>query len=269
MIWAGAGAGALVAALAAGWLVFSEGGPASKDAAAKNGAPPVTAGLEQRISLPGGDMLLVPAGVFRFGQTGEETEMPAFYVDRTEVTNRAYAEFARATGTALPPGFEAGRPELPVVNVTFAEAQAFADWAHKWLPTSKQWEKAARGLDGRKFPWGEAAESSRANVGPGKTGTLAPADGYASGASPFQALQMVGNAWEWVDETAAPSAEAMASFAEQITPPPAAGDRWVRIRGGSFLEPLDTKVMWDSAIVPARYRSRAIGFRCVKPARGL
>jgi serine/threonine-protein kinase len=228
--------------------------------------PAIPAGLEKRIETPAGTMLLVPGGAFQFGETKEFVDLPAFYVDQTEVSNRAFAEFARATGTPLPSGFAAGEPDLPVVNVSLAEAQAFATWAGKWLPTSKQWETAARGHEGRKTPRGESADASRANVGAGKSGGLARTGGFASGASPFQALQMVGNAWEWVDETAAPSPQASANFARVLTPPPAAGERWVRIRGGSFNEPLDPKVMWESVVVPARYRSPLVGFRCVKRA---
>jgi formylglycine-generating enzyme required for sulfatase activity len=258
------GAAAAVA-IVAGVLLFSGGG--GKGPPSVEGKSKSAARLEQRIETPAGAMVLVPSGAFQFGVSRETVDLPAFYVDQTEVSNRAYAEFARATSTALPVGFNADRPDLPVVNVTLAEAQAFADWAGKALPTYKQWEKAARGLDGRTYPWGEAAEASRANVGAGKSGALAPVNGFPNGASPFGALQMVGNAWEWVDETAAPSAESWTIFGKSIEPPPSQGERWVRIRGGSFIEPLDPKVMWDGTTVPTRLRSPGIGFRCVKPVR--
>jgi serine/threonine-protein kinase len=254
-VWAGAAVLGLLTVLAV--LLLSRG-------TGKKAPPPApaTTTLAQSVDTPSGTMLLVPAGTFLFGEAKEPVDLPAFYVDRTEVSNRAYAEFARATGAALP----TGDPDLPVVNVTLAEAQAFATWAGKWLPTSKQWEKAARGIDGRTYPWGESVDASRANVGAGKSGALSPVGGFVSGASPFQAMQMVGNAWEWVDETAAPSPQALANFARVLTPPPAAGERWVRIRGGSYSEPLDPKVMWESVVAPARYRSALVGFRCVKRA---
>jgi serine/threonine-protein kinase len=261
LVWASAAVLGLLTVLAV--LLLSRG------TSGKQPPPPppeVSAGLAQRVETPSGTMLLVPSGAFQFGEAKESVDLPAFYVDRTEVSNRAFAEFARATGSTLPPGFAAGEPDLPVVNVTLAEAQAFATWAGKWLPTSKQWEKAARGVDGRSYPWGEGADASRANVGAGKSGALSPVGGFVSGASPFQAVQMVGNAWEWVDETAAPSPQASANFARALTPPPAAGERWVRIRGGSYYEPLDPKVMWESFVVPVRYRSPLVGFRCVKRA---
>ena len=263
--WLAVGAGVMAGlGLVLAAVMMISGGSARHEE--KKGDTSVTT-LAQRIEMPSGAMLIVPAGSFRFGETKETVELPAFYVDRTEVSNRAFAEFARATGAALPPGFAAAQPDLPVVNVTLDEAGAFATWAGKSLPTSKQWEKAARGLDGRTFPWGEAAEASRANVGKGKSGGLAPVDGFADGASPFQALQMVGNAWEWVDETVAPSPADLAVFGPQLKPPPAANDRWVRIRGGSFIEPLDAKVMSESVVVPARFRNAFVGFRCAKTIR--
>jgi serine/threonine-protein kinase len=249
--WIYVGGGVLVTLLAAAALMLLVGNGKKQE------------NLAARIDTPTGPMLLVPAGPFRFGEKKESVDLPAFYVDRTEVSSRAYADYASATGAPFTP---AGQPELPVVNISFEAAQGFCTWAGKGLPAWKQWEKAARGTDGRTYPWGEAADASRANVGAGRQGALAQVESFAGGASPFQALQMVGNAWEWVDETAAPSAEVAANFARVLSPPPAAGDRWVRIRGGSFVEPLDPKVMWDAVTVPARYRSPYIGFRCVKRA---
>ena len=263
LIWAGVGAVAAVVLVAA-VLLSGRGGGADPSKKAAN----TNAGPAQKIETPTGAMLLVSEAAFHFGKDQQSVVIPPYYVDRTEVTNEAFAAYARAAGAALPPGFTEGKPDLPVVNVTLDEALAFAQWAGKRLPTSKQWEKAARGLDGRAYPWGEQADASRANVGAGNGGSLAPVTAFAEGAGPFQALQMVGNAWEWVDETAAPSAATAARFAKLLTPPPAAGERWVEVRGGSFFEKLDPGVMWDAAVMPARFRSPRIGFRCVKPAGG-
>ncbi len=263
LIWAAVGGLAAVGVVAAVLLSGGGGGGSKKaDNTTSRGGP------AQKIETPTGSMVFVPEAAFRFGKDQQSVVIPPFYVDRTEVTNEAFAAYARATGTPLPPGFAEGKPDLPVVNVTLDEALAFAQWAGKRLPTSKQWEKAGRGFDGRAYPWGEQADASRANVGAGKGGSLAPVTAFAEGASPFQALQMVGNAWEWVDETAAPSAANAARFAKLLTPPPAAGERWVEVRGGSFLEKLDPGVMWDAAVMPTRFRSPRIGFRCVKPAGG-
>ena len=248
---------ALMAASAYLWV-------SSRRPAAAEQRSSTQAALAEEIATPTGAMVLVPEMTFQFGKDKQPTPLAAFYIDKTEVSNSAYQTYARATGAALPPGFPSDQPDRPVVNVTLEEALAFAQWAGKRLPTSKQWEKAARGLDGRTYPWGEAEEAVRANVGAGKGGTLAAVNSYADGASPFQALQMVGNAWEWVDETAAPTPELIAQLAGQMSPPPAAGERWVMIRGGSYSEKLDPKVLWDTNPMPARYRNPIIGFRCVK-----
>jgi formylglycine-generating enzyme required for sulfatase activity len=105
-------------------------------------------------------MVLVPAGDFESGKYRQHATVPAFYIDKTEVTNAAYQEFCNATGRPLPEKFPADRPELPVVNVSIIDAHAFANWAGKRLPSGSEWEKAARGSDGRSFPWGNEREPS-------------------------------------------------------------------------------------------------------------
>lgn len=226
---------------------------------------PVEVALQ--IKTPTGEMVLVPEGEFLFGSTSEKVKLPAYYVDRTEVTNLAYSAYAKATGATLPPGFRDDRPEYPVVDVSFEDASGFAKWAGKRIPSSKEWEKAARGSDRRKFPWGDAVENSRAHVGAGKGASPVPANGYSQGASPLQALQMVGNVWEWVDERAVPPPEIIANFGRILTPPPTLEERWSPIRGGSYIEPLDPEVLNGFVNAPARFRGPNIGFRCVKSTR--
>jgi eukaryotic-like serine/threonine-protein kinase len=229
--------------------------------------PVPEAELKESISVKGGDMLLVPAGEFVFGPNRERTNLDAFYIDRTEVTGKAFLEYSKASGAALPPGFDENKLDYPVTNVTLADASGFAAWAGKRLPKSKEWEKAARGTDGRRFPWGENADPSRALTGAGKLGSSAPANGYAQGESPFHVLQMVGNVWEWVDETSTPPAEILENFGRILTPPATASEPWAMIRGGSYFEALDPEVLTGHVSTPARYRSAMIGFRCVKPVR--
>ncbi len=242
--WALAGAGILV--LAAVAVILARRAP----------PPPPT---------PEG-MVLIPAGKFRFGKDKQEVELPAYYADRTEVTNAAWAAYARATGVPLPPGFPSGSPELPVVNVTFQEAMEYAKWAGKRLPNSREWERASRGDDGRAYPWGNEFDPARANSGAGReTGRLAPAAAFPQGASPFGLLHTVGNAWEMVDERRRPAPATLEIFAAALNPPPTADESWIEMRGGSFVQPLIADLIWDSSVVPARYRSEFIGFRCVKP----
>jgi formylglycine-generating enzyme required for sulfatase activity len=205
-------------------------------------------------------MVLVGAGEFASGGDKERIALPAFYIDQTEVPNVEYAKFCMATNRPPPDGFPADKPDYPVVNVTLADARAFAAWARKRLPNALEWEKAARGVDGRAFPWGNERDSTRANVG---TYQLRPVNDFANGASPFGALQMVGNVWEYVDQLRPPTREALKNY-RKLKPPPRADEPWYMIRGQSSGEQLMGTVIWEPATVPARWKDVYIGFRCVK-----
>lgn len=178
------------------------------------------------------NMVLIPAGSFRMGGDERADEQPigdvdvaAFYIDRYPVTNAQFQAFWEAGVYDHPTdpcwaGLSAGyrwirkiemrrtprywydrawnAPDRPVVGITWYEAMAYARWADKRLPTEAEWEKAARGTDGRRFPWGETFDAQRCNVFASGVGTTSSVGHFSpSGDSPFGVADMAGNIWEW------------------------------------------------------------------------
>jgi formylglycine-generating enzyme required for sulfatase activity len=163
-------------------------------------------------------MVLVPAGPFLYGDAEQEVDLPAFYIDRLEVSQANYAKFleyiersgdhshchpdepAHKDHTPLAWGRpDINDPRFPVVGLDYWDVQAYAKWVGKRLPTEQEWEKAARGTDGRRFPWGDEWHADRCNWGPSgdNNRTLLPVDSLLEGASPYGCLHMLGNAAEW------------------------------------------------------------------------
>jgi formylglycine-generating enzyme required for sulfatase activity len=155
------------------------------------------------------DMVVVPAGWFLMGhESGEGSSHPprqvyldAFTIDRTEVTTAAFAEFVEETGyqaLGWTVRFLHEGPNNPVVGVLWQDANAYCRWAGKRLPTEAEWEKAARGTDGRRYPWGNDWNPSLANTEESGVGSVVAVGSFPDGASPYGALDMAGNASEWV-----------------------------------------------------------------------
>lgn len=145
---------------------------------------------------------LIPGGRFLYGQPTVATTTEAFQISRTTVTNAQYQTFVAAAGYPAPHHWQAGQPpanrlNYPVVNVSWHDAQAFCRWAGVRLPSEVEWEKAARGTDGREYPWGSRWETGRCNSAEANQRGTTPVDRYPAGASPYGVLDMSGNVWEW------------------------------------------------------------------------
>ncbi|MBI4871530.1 MAG: SUMF1/EgtB/PvdO family nonheme iron enzyme [Candidatus Riflebacteria bacterium] len=225
----------------------------------------------------GSALVHIRGGTFEMGaEDGDPDEKPVhrvtlgpYSIGRTEVTWGQYRKFCRETGHSLPPAPAYSHDDShPVVNVTWADAHGYCEWAGLRLPTEAEWEFAARGSDGRKYPWGNQAPS------PGlasyklhgiTSGAPHPAGSLTAGASPFGCFDLAGNAWEWCNDRTESS---YYGRAPERDPQGLTGGGYRVLRGGSW---------WDDASrirVTARFifmgqssqRSPAVGFRvCRSP----
>lgn len=159
-------------------------------------------------NIPPMGMAFIPGGDFQMGNDdGDEFEKPAhqvsvkpFFMDLTEVTNEDYKKFVDATKYKMPPSWKNGafpedKAKFPVTGVNWDDANAYAKWAEKRLPTEEEWEFAARGTDGRLYPWGNDWKPEFANADNQSKGMRSV--GESAGKSPFGLSDMSGNAWEW------------------------------------------------------------------------
>ncbi|ALA60369.1 conserved exported protein of unknown function [Nitrospira moscoviensis] len=239
---------------------------------------------------PGG-MVAVPAGWFLMGsdpkadRAAGPQELPqhkvyvdAFEIDKYEVSNVDYLRFVLAAGVDWPKFWrESPFPEKaalhPVINVTWREADAYCRWAGKRLPTEAEWEKAARGEDGRVFPWGnEPAGWIKSNIAHSgsKRGfrypPLANIDRYDKGVSPYGVHQMAGNVSEWVSDWFDP--EYYRRGHDRNPPGPETGELKV-FRGGSWNEdPEVARSAGRNGGEPDR-RSYLTGFRCARSEKNV
>ena len=148
----------------------------------------------------GFDWVEVSAGEYTIGRdpwSPRSVEVDAFELSRTPITNSQYERFVEDTGRAPPPHWPAPG-DHPVTFVDWFDAAAFCTWAGGRLPTEAEWEKAARGTDGRTYPWGDDEDATRAAIGAGlKRGSPSPVGSHSVGASPYGLQDMAGNVWEW------------------------------------------------------------------------
>ncbi len=225
-----------------------------------------TAAASPSPSVAPAGMVFIPGGTINMGREGgDEFERPIhsvtvapFFIDRNEVSNEEYERFITVTGRAAPSHWQDGRfrPEqarLPVVNVTWQDAAEYAKWAGKRLPTEAEWEFAARGTEGRIYPWGPLWESGRANTKEAGRGRVASVGSFPQGASQYGVLDMCGNVWEW-------TASELTHYGEdnRVLAPGRV------IRGGAWDVARDRSTATYRGVVQPDRAYAKTGFRCVK-----
>lgn len=234
-------------------------------------------------------MIRVPAGEFMMGMdAGDGDERPAhlvdlkaYYIGRHEVTNAEYARCLDAVGRTVPvvydpdttwPDLVGEAPNHPVVGVTWEDAVAYAEWRGARLPTEAEWEKAARGTDGRLYPWGNATPDSRdaeprlCNLWSSrdtKDGHVGRVASHLADISPYGARDMGGNVSEWVSDR---YSETYYHHSPTQNPPGAEHGSWRVVRGGSWATDSDEALTVNRRGQYPRSAASFIGFRLAKDA---
>jgi len=232
-----------------------------------------------------GKMMLVPAGPFTMGddkhlpdeQPAHPVEVPAFYIDKYEVTNELYKKFCDATRRAYPPSpwwdqqYFNSKPQAPVVGISWDDAAKYAEWAGKRLPKEEEWEKAAswdpKAKAKRQWPWGDTPEQGRANVGQKiENLKLLTVGQNPGGASAYGVHDMIGNAGEWVDAYYQP-------YEDNKMSNPDFGTKNRVVRGGTCYSSLDDARTTRRFPRPPDYTAQEkakgtllVGFRCAVSA---
>jgi serine/threonine-protein kinase len=223
-------------------------------------------------------LLYVPAGAFMMGndngwagqKPAHEVNLDAFWIDETEVTNRMYALCVQ-DGACLPPRnvssytreryyLDGQFTDYPVLYASWQDAKTYCSWAGRALPSEAQWEKAARGADGRLYPWGDQSPSQNLlnNFDVSFLEDTTRVGSYPQGAGPYGALDMAGNVWEWTADwfDAYPGGDLTAS--ENF------GQIHRVMRGGSFVDAADATARYAN---DPKLRMHDIGFRCALSAK--
>jgi ribose transport system permease protein len=220
-------------------------------------------------------MIKVPAGPFTMGSDkgaeGEapahQVDVPAFEMDKFEVINADFAKFVTATGyqtdaekekrTKTWQGAAGGKDNHPVIFISWNDAAAYCQWLGKRLPTEAEWEKAARGTDGRTYPWGNEWDPSKANTKESGLRGTAAVGSYGAGASPYGIEDMAGNVWEWTADWYEP-------YPGSTYKSDYFGQKFKVLRGGAWFETPDfvrTTVRNANSVTAA---NDDIGFRCAR-----
>ena len=217
------------------------------------------------------EMVLIPAGEFIMGSTNGHTNatpphavaLDAFRIGRFEVTNAHYTAFATITGRRSAAFANNGRyneTSHPIVGVSYADALAYCTWIGGQIPTEAQWEKAARGIDERTYPWGEAEpDDSRLNYNR-TVGKPVPVGSYPAGVSPYGIHDMAGNVWEWTSDWY--NGSYYTDSPTENPPGPTSGTVRV-VRGGSWGEKSDFARTFHRFWLNPAFTNELLGFRCV------
>ena len=190
-----------------------------------------------------------------------------YHIARYPVTNSEYEDFVKATGHTPPPHWIGGKvpaneATLPVVHISWYDANAYAQWAQGRLPTEGEWEKAARGADGRIYPWGNEFEPATNQSASLLTDQLTPVGNRPAAVSPYGVHEVAGNVWEWTANWYQPYEGNTHRDGDY-------GEKHKVLRGGSWLEVRDQTAnryfrCANRLHAPPNYTASNIGFRCVR-----
>ena len=238
-----------------------------------------TPGIGSFIESDGVMMLYIPAGTFLMGAEKYEDEKPihsvvldAYYMDKFEVTNAAYKRCVDL-GACNPPTKSKSSThaayynnpefdEYPVIYVDWNMAKTYCEWHGDRLPTEAEWEKAARGTDGRTFPWGESISCNKANYNYKCVGDTTKVGSYLDGVSPYGLYDMAGNVWEWVNDWYDENYYQNSPLENPLGP--TIGQDHV-FRGGSWYHFVDfERSAFRDINAPSYISGDVIGFRCAR-----
>ncbi len=141
----------------------------------------------------------IPEGEFLYGKNKETVILPAFEMAKYPLTNAQYEAYRKAAGAHPEWTMPECKENHPAVYLSWQDAVDCAEWYGMRLPTEQEWEKAARGTDGQKFPWGDDFDKNRCNTAEAGCGNTLPVSTDPSGASPYGCCDMTGNVWEWTE----------------------------------------------------------------------
>jgi eukaryotic-like serine/threonine-protein kinase len=236
------------------------------------------AGDSQLSAVDGMVQIYIPPGMFLMGSDdAPHDESPqhtisidAYWIDQAEVTVAQYQQFVLDTGHILTSC--GGAVEHPVACVTWIDAQAYCEWAGRRLPTEAEWEKAARGVDGRLYPWGNNLYCTFSNYKDCAKNASMPVGSYPEGSSPYGVLDMAGNVWEWVADWYAGDIYLRGSrgeyyaYSPSVNPTgPTTGESKV-VRGGSWNEPAYALQTYNRMGIDPQSENDDLGFRCAMDA---